>query len=147
MKLVCIPFLIFLANEFDLTAPTEKGSVSDASTLPRVSVHRYKLTDAEEKDMDKDVFDSFEGTTKPKSPTLLALITREDKRLVPLAISAARELLQSYPAIEGMLQVAWNAGGFKEIRKLGAIFCSYIVVGFSMPRRNSVARRNFEDPS
>jgi hypothetical protein len=145
--LVCIPSLIFLAYEFDLTAPTEKGSVLDASTLPRVSIHRYKLTDAGGKDMDKEVLDTFEGTTKPKSPALLALITLEDKRLVPLAKSAARELLQSYPAIEGMLQEAWNAGGFKKIRKLGAIFCSYIVVSFSMPRRNPVARRNFEDPS
>jgi hypothetical protein len=145
--LVCIPFLIFLAYEFDLTAPTEKGSVLDARTLPRVSAHRYKLMDVDEKAMDKEAVDTFEGTTKPKWPALLAIITLEDKRLVSLTQSAARELLQSYPAIEGMLQEAWNAGRFKEIRKLGAIFCSYIVVSFSMPRRNSVARRNFEDPS
>lgn len=54
----------------------------------------------------------------PKLSLLLSHLTLNDDRLVTLTIKAAEELLNSQPALGGLLRKVWKEGSFKEIRQL-----------------------------
>jgi hypothetical protein len=80
--------------------------------------------DDDHKALDGDISNALNGVAKPFWPAVLAYITLVDNRLVILTPDAAKDLLESNPTIEEMLQKAWD----KEIRKVGAFLCSNFLV-------------------
>jgi hypothetical protein len=106
---------------------SDSNVLQDSSASPPllcVSVDRDKHTDDNHKALDDAIINAFNGIAQPFWPAILSHITLVDKRLVVLTPDAAEGLLASTPAIEDMLQKAWDEGTFKDIRKLGAFLLS-----------------------
>jgi hypothetical protein len=102
--------------------PSNVTFPNSASVPPRVSPERDTSTDDDHKALDAKILKGFSAfrrhNEEPELPELLSRISM-DKRLTTLTTDDAEELLNNEPSIEAVLRDAWQAGSFKEVRRLG----------------------------
>jgi hypothetical protein len=92
--------------------------------LKRISLQRDVFIDDDHKPLDAKIVKRFWPSRKhneePDLPLLLSTITGDDKRLGTLTADEAEALLEREPSISKVLRNSWQAGSFKEVRRLGA---------------------------
>jgi hypothetical protein len=124
-----------ISNDFSQLSVGDLHASSHNNTpaLSRISLERDVFTDDEHKLLDAKISQAFsafqEINREPVLSYLLSQITM-DKRLTTLTPDEAEELLKNEPSISNMLRNAWQAGSFKEVRRLGAFL-------FILSRANS----------
>ena len=115
-----------ISNDFSHLSVGDLHASSEPSTPPvlnRISLERDTFTDDDHKLLDEKIENSFSAFRKlNEEPDLSELLSRitMDKRLTTLTPDEAEELLKNEPSISNMLRNAWQAGSFKEVRRLGA---------------------------
>src|SRR5277367_5055350 len=114
-----------ISNDFSQLSVGDLHASSHNNTpaLSRVSLERDVFTDDDHKLLDAKISKGFsafqEFNREPDLSDLLSRITM-DKRLTTLTPDEAEELLNLKPSISNILRNAWQAGSFKEVRRLGA---------------------------
>jgi len=91
--------------------------------LPRIPSDRDTLTHDAHKAFDETILTTFSANRRhneePPLPSLLSNITNNDKRLRPLTIDEAKNLLENDRPVETILKKAWRKQAFREVRQLG----------------------------
>jgi hypothetical protein len=113
-----------MASTAALSEESRFSRLSVDEALRRISVDRDSLSDEDHKRLDEKVMNKAFRLTRNQNDTpdwheLLSKITLVDTRLVNLELVTAARLLESNPAIVGILQKAWDGDAFKEVRELG----------------------------
>lgn len=110
-------------KRFRPDTPPQAPSPNTASALPLVSLKCDDLTDADCKSLDDKIIKQLSRIPvfdrELDLPVILSLISTE-RRFVTLTVNQAEEVLKREPLIAEILMSGWQAGSFKDVRRLGA---------------------------
>jgi len=93
--------------------------------VPGVSPERDTIPDDDHKALDAAILMTFSSdrqlNKEPHLPLLLWNIANHDRRLTPLTMDEARNLIKIEPGMKTILSSAWRTGAFRQVRQLGGL--------------------------